>query len=110
MCSGIGGVVEGAVVGGGVVVPAAPGEEENFEEMDESHELRREMPGEEGLEPLFNVVVLSVELLREKLGRCGMGFGAVVARGVVLCGDVESFSVGESGGFVVRGKCSTCLY
>lgn len=69
---GVGGVV------GGVVPPLCVGDEENLEDMLDSHEFRLVLgDGEPDLGMLpFNVWVLSVEALLEKPGRCGgMAFG-----------------------------------
>jgi hypothetical protein len=59
-----------------------PGEEENFEEMVDSQEFRRDVlgEGEAGFCGVpFSVEVLSVDVLLEKPGRWGIGFGAVGA-------------------------------
>jgi len=50
---------------------------ENFEDMLDSHEFRRWVPGDGDLGPPFNVAAFSVELLLENPGRPGMGLGAV---------------------------------
>jgi hypothetical protein len=66
---------EGLPWGGGTVPACAPGDEENLEDILDSHEFRRDELLGEGDFPPFIVVVLSVELLLENPGRCGIGFG-----------------------------------
>jgi hypothetical protein len=99
----------GGVLGG---VWVAAGEEENFEDILESHEFRRELPSDGGCFPTLplSVAVLSEEPLLAKLGLgVGIGFGLEgVSTGIPLpfvfpfpfpvCAKFGSFS-----GFVTTG-------
>lgn len=54
----------------------AAGEEVNLEDIEVSQEFLREGLGDGVFAPPFIAAAFSEELLREKLGRCGIGLGA----------------------------------
>ncbi len=80
-CAGVAVLGTGGLVGG-VFPLCAPGEDENLDEILDNHEFRRPAFGDGdggfGMLP-FNIAVFSVEMLLEKPGRWGFGFGAVGA-------------------------------
>lgn len=91
----------GWLAGGATTLLCAPAEE-NFEDILDSHEFRRNEPGDDGFgEATFNVVVRSEDPLLENVGRLGTGmdFGGVVRcsfppAALALGSGFDSFSVG----------------
>lgn len=110
LCSGIGVEVRDGLPRGGVVPVCVPGEEENLDDMLDSHEFRREVvPGDGDFAPPFCVTVLSVELLLENPGRWGvvLGEAGVGVASLVGCG-MWTLPLCDNGVLSVDGMVLRC--